>query len=78
MWASGGSRLRWLNEQYIHELSYDQLVDALLAWRLGRPALTAIVPLVRERIKQLSDFVGVTEFFFAGDLDYGAVAAELL
>jgi glutamyl-tRNA synthetase len=35
------------------------------------------VPLIRQRIKRLDDFVGATEYFFAGDLDYAPVAAEL-
>ncbi len=70
-------KLTWLNEKYIHELDDDALVDALLAWRLSRAHLRRIVPLVRERIKRLDEFVPMTDYFFAGDLDYGAVAAEL-
>src|SRR6266850_1616572 len=30
------AKLTWLNEQYLHELSYEQLADALIAWRLNR------------------------------------------
>ncbi len=70
-------KLRWLNEQYIHDLDHDQLADQLLAWRLSRANLRRITPLVRERIKQLSDFIPVTEYFFSLDLDYGPVAAGL-
>jgi glutamyl-tRNA synthetase len=70
-------KLRWLNEKYIHELSPDELVDALLDWRLGREHLLRIVPLVRERIKRLDEFVPTTEYFFSGDLDLTPVAGEL-
>lgn len=70
-------KLTWLNEKYLHELTYEQLVDALCAWRLSREHLLKIVPLVRERIKRLDDFVPATEYFFSGDLDYTAVASEL-
>ena len=70
-------KLTWLNEKYVHELSYEQLVDALLGWRLSREHLTAVVRLVRERIKRLDEFVPATEYFFSGDLDYTAVANEL-
>ena len=70
-------KLRWLNEKYLHELDYPALADALLGWRLHRDRLIRILPLVRERIKQLDDFIPATEFFFSGDLDYKAVAAEL-
>jgi glutamyl-tRNA synthetase len=70
-------KLRWLNEQYLHALSYEQLVDALLSWRLSRAHLLRVAPLVRERIKQLDEFVPATEFFFSGDLDYAPVADKL-
>ncbi len=70
-------KLRWLNEQYVHELSYEQLVDTLLGWRLSRENLLRIAPLVRERIKQLDDFIAVTDFFFTGDLDLTPVADKL-
>lgn len=71
-------KLTWLNEKYIHELSDEQLADALIGWRLGRDYLAKLVPLVRQRIKRLDDFVPATEYFFAGDLDYTPVAAELV
>ncbi len=70
-------KLTWLNEKYLHELSYEQLVDALVGWRFAREHLLKIVPLVRERIKRLDDFVPATEYFFSGDLDYAVVANEL-
>ncbi len=62
-------KLTWLNEQYLHAMSFDELADALIAWRLDKRHLARILPLVRERIKRLDDFVPATEFFFSGDLD---------
>jgi glutamyl-tRNA synthetase len=70
-------KLTWLNEKYVHDLSYEQLVDALLGWRLSREHLLKVMPLVRERIKRLDEFIPLTEYFFAGDLDYTAIAGEL-
>ncbi len=70
-------KLRWLNERYIHELDYDQLADRLLDWRMGKEYLVRLLPLVRERIKQLADFVPATDFFFSLDVDLGPVAGEL-
>jgi glutamyl-tRNA synthetase len=70
-------KLRWMNEQYIHELSYEELVDRLLAWRLSRDNLLRLAPLVRERIKRLDEFIPQTDFFFSGDLDYADVADKL-
>jgi glutamyl-tRNA synthetase len=71
-------KLTWLNEKYVHDLSYEQLVDALLGWRLSREHLLKVMPLVRERIKRLDEFIPLTEYFFSGDLDYSAIANELV
>ena len=70
-------KLRWLNARYIHELDYGQLADQLIGWRLGKDYLSRLLPLVRERIKQLSDFVPATDFFFSLDVDLTPVAGEL-
>jgi len=70
-------KLRWLNEQYIHELTYEQLADRIIEWGLNRERLIQLAPLIRERIKQLSDFVPATKFFFSGDLDYSGIVDKL-
>jgi glutamyl-tRNA synthetase len=70
-------KLKWLNEKYIHELSYEQLADALISWRLNKDYLLKVLPLVRERIKKLDEVIPTTEYFFAGDLDYTPLLAEL-
>jgi glutamyl-tRNA synthetase len=62
-------KLTWLNEQYIHELSYEQLADELIKWRLNRDFLTKLLPLIRERIKKLDEVIPATEYFFSGDID---------
>jgi glutamyl-tRNA synthetase len=72
-------KLKWLNEKYIHELSYEELADALIGWRLNKDYLMKVLPLVRERIKKLDEFIPTTEYFFAGDLEYPpALVAEML
>lgn len=70
-------KLRWMNEKYIHEMSHEQLVDWLLSWRLSRQHLLRIMPLMRERIKRLDEFIPGTTYFFSGDLDYTPVADKL-
>jgi glutamyl-tRNA synthetase len=70
-------KLKWLNEQYLHDLDYDQLADALMSWRINKDYLTKVLPLVRERIKKLDEFVPATEYFFSGDLDYTPILSEL-
>lgn len=70
-------KLTWLNEKYIHELTHEQLADAVFAWRLSREHLVKILVLVRERIKRLDELIPATEYFFSGDLDYAPVIAEM-
>lgn len=70
-------KLRWMNEQYIHALSPDELADALVEWRYHRERIRAIAPLIHKRIKTLSDFAFATEYMFSADLDYEPFAGEL-
>ncbi|RMH42189.1 MAG: glutamate--tRNA ligase [Deltaproteobacteria bacterium] len=70
-------KLRWMNEQYIHQLSHEQLADALIDWRLGRDYLLRLMPLFRERIKRFDEFIPAAWYFFAGEIDYAPVAEKL-
>ncbi|MBM4038635.1 MAG: glutamate--tRNA ligase [Planctomycetes bacterium] len=69
------AKLEWLNGVYIRSLSGDALA-ARLATANARAAaadpayLRAIVPLIQERIKKLSEFDPWTEFFFTEPLSY--------
>jgi glutamyl-tRNA synthetase len=73
-------KLLWLNGIYIREMPDDELADAVLPFlerRLGRPAdhglLMRVIPIVKERIKLLSEIVEMADFFFTdGDLAYDA------
>jgi glutamyl-tRNA synthetase len=71
------NKLTWLNEQYIHEQTYDQLADALISWRLNKDFFVKVLPLVRERIKKLDEVIPATEYFFSGDLDYSSVLPQM-
>jgi glutamyl-tRNA synthetase len=71
------TKLTWMNEQYIHKMTDDELAGALVDWRLNRAFLTKLVPLIRQRIKKLDDVIPLTEFFFSGDLDYTPIAADM-
>ncbi len=69
------AKLDWLNGVYIRSLSVDALADRLAACNVcaaaAEPAyVRAIVPLIRERIKKLSDFGPWTDFFFTEPLAY--------
>ena len=71
-------KLNWLNGEYLHELSDEQLVDRLLEWQLDREYLLKLMPLCRERIRRLDEFVPLTEYFFSGDLDYTGIKETLV
>jgi glutamyl-tRNA synthetase len=70
-------KLTWLNEKYIHDLSYEQLADAMIGWRLNKEYLVKLRPLVRERIKRLDEVIPLTEYFFAGDVDLTPVLGDM-
>jgi len=71
-------KLLWMNGVYIREMPDEELADAVLPFlerRLGHPTdrglLLRLVPLVKERIKVLSEIAEMADFFFTdGDLDY--------
>ncbi|MDO8616088.1 MAG: glutamate--tRNA ligase [Dehalococcoidia bacterium] len=73
-------KLDWMNGMYIRRLPPEELatqVRPFLEAAIGRAvdpaALSRIVPLVQERIKLLSEIVGMADFFFTeGPLDYEA------
>ena len=64
------AKLTWLNEKYLHELTYEQLADAAIDWRLNKSFLVKVLPLVRERIKKLDELIPAIEYFLSGDLEY--------
>jgi glutamyl-tRNA synthetase len=74
-------KLTWMNGVYIREMPEEKLVDLLverldqdLPPAIGRPIdrdlVARIAPLIRERIKVLSEVVDYCDFFFSDDLSY--------
>lgn len=71
-------KLLWMNGAYIREMSVEELTDSVLPFlerHLGHPAergvLLRVIPLVRERIKLLSEIVEMAGFFFTDrELEY--------
>jgi glutamyl-tRNA synthetase len=69
-------RLEWMNGYYIRQLNPDDLAARLVPFMVEAGfAVTAadlrpIVPLIRERLKKLTDVVEWTDFFFQEQLDY--------
>src|SRR5258708_18191105 len=67
-----------MNADFLRALDDAEVVRRLRSWRFSDESLQALVPLVRERIQRLDEFVPLAEFFFSGDLDYAPVAKELV
>jgi glutamyl-tRNA synthetase len=72
------AKLSWLNGLYIRDLNASQLIQKLLQWRLSPDYLAELAPLVLQRIERLDQFISATDFFFAGDLEYGAALNEMI
>jgi glutamyl-tRNA synthetase len=60
-------KLNWLNGVYIRNLSIDELtkrIEPFLSEDFPKDKLTAILPLVMERLVTLKDVTDLTEFFY--------------
>ncbi len=71
-------KLTWLNGLYIREQAPEKMVERLQSVVFSKERLAQIVPLVRERVDKLEDFIDHTSFFFNGDLEYDADATAAL
>jgi glutamyl-tRNA synthetase len=60
-------KLDWMNGEYIRAMSDEELTKKFQEYLVDHPAkdqIAPIVPLIKERIKKLSDFIPLTDFFF--------------
>ena len=71
-------KLSAMNADYLRALDDDAVVARLREWRLGDDYLKQLVPLVRQRVQRLDEFIPMTEFFYSGDLDYALLAKDLV
>lgn len=63
-------KLKWLNGMWLRESFSDEaLADRFAAWALNRENLLRVLPLVKQRLETLSDFIPMTEFLVSGMLD---------
>lgn len=61
------TKLDWLNGEYIRGMSDERLTVALQEYLVDHPGkekIVPLVPLIKERIKKLSDFIPLTDFMF--------------
>jgi glutamyl-tRNA synthetase len=60
-------KLEWMNGEYIRMMSDEELLRRLQDFLVDHPnkdKIAPLIPLVKERIKKLSDFVPLTDFIF--------------
>lgn len=58
-------KLDWLNQQYlIHSLTPQTLWDRLKKWQFNEAFMARLMPLVHTRIRTLSEFIELCDFFF--------------
>ncbi len=61
------TKLEWMNGEYIRKMSDEELTKRLEGYLVDHPAkdkIAPLVPLVKERIKKLSDFIPLTDFIW--------------
>lgn len=66
------TKLAWMNGEYIRMMPDEKLLEELENFLVDHPAkdeLVTLIPLVKERIKKLSDFIPLTQFLFE-DVEY--------
>lgn len=62
-------KLDWLNGEYIRQMSDEELLRRLEEFLVDHPdteKIKPMIPLVKERMKKLSDFIPLTSWFFEG------------
>jgi len=60
-------KLEWMNGEYIRRMSDGELTKRLEEFLVDHPSknkITPVIPLIKERIKKLSDFIPLTDFLW--------------
>ncbi len=67
-------KLEWMNGTYIRNMKQEALNKKIMAFykdkNLPKDVITKTIPLVQERIKKLSDYLPMCEFFFKAPTTY--------
>src|SRR6185437_11733663 len=61
-------KLDWINGEYIRKLSDEDLTKRIEDYLVDHPAIDKVAkltPLIKDRIKKLSDFIPLTDFLFS-------------
>ncbi len=71
-------KLTWLNGRYLRKLDTGAYLENLRRGVLSDAYLGEVIPLVRERVDRLGDFVEYAAFFFKNEVDYDEAARKRL
>ena len=71
-------KLSWLNGLYMREMTCEEILARLRAWRLSDEYLLKILPLQKERIERMDQLIPAASFFLSGDLEYTGVFGQLV
>jgi glutamyl-tRNA synthetase len=71
-------KLTWLNGRYLRNLPTEELLAQLRGTVLSDEYLLKVLPLARERVDKLEDFVSYAGFFFTGDVEWSSEARARL
>ncbi len=69
-------KLNWLNGLYLRDMDTDTLRTKLQEHLFSAERLNPIMPLLRERIRRLDEFVDAATYFFSASIEYNQ--AELI
>ncbi|MDO8573233.1 MAG: glutamate--tRNA ligase [Candidatus Daviesbacteria bacterium] len=61
------TKLEWMNGEYIRQMSSEELTKRLQEFLVDHPnkdRIAPVVPLIKDRIKKLSDFIPLTDFIW--------------
>ena len=61
-------KLNWVNQQYILKMSDSELAQQIITWKYNRETLEQIMPLVRTRLRNFSDYAALTTSLFSGHI----------
>lgn len=71
-------KLTWLNGRYLRNLGTADYLSRLREGVLSDAYLAEVIPLVRERVDRLGDFMEYAAFFFTNGADYDEAARKKL
>ena len=62
------TKLKWINQQHIAALDEDDLYYRLASWRFNETFIRKLIPMMRERLHKLGDFMAHCDFMFLSDI----------